>query len=304
MRPIKLKGVIPPVPTIVDRSGAFDSDGMARLLEREIAAGVHGLLILGSGGEFCHMTLPMRKQVAEFCVKHVAGRVPVLLGIGACGTGEVIDLGSHAMGIGADAVLVVNPYYAQLSRKTLIEHFDEIANALDMPILLYNFPALTGQDLTIDVVRELALSHANIVGIKDTVDTMSHTRALVTEVKGVRPDFMVFSGFDEYMLDTLLIGGDGGVPATANYAPDITLGIWNAVQAGDFETMRAQALRLSKLMPIYGLDQPFFGLVKEAIRLTGSDVSPAVLPPSRMPSDETKRRLVEVMRAAGVLPAA
>jgi 4-hydroxy-tetrahydrodipicolinate synthase len=277
---------------------------MAVLLDREIAAGVHGLLILGSGGEFCHMSIKMRKEVAEFCVKHVAGRIPVLLGIGASATAEVIELGRHAKACGADAVLVVNPYYATLSRPALIQHYKAVAAAVDLPIMLYNFPGLTGQELTVDLVLELAFTCPNIVGIKDTVDTMSHTRALVTQVKGARPDFLVFSGFDEYMLDTLLIGGDGGIPATANFIPEITLGIYNAVEAGDFEAVRAHARRLATLMPIYGLDQPFFGLVKEAIRLTGTDISTTVLAPSLVPSDEIKSRLLAVLRGAGVLPAA
>lgn len=304
MQSFKLRGVIPPVPTIVDQTGAFDPKGMAALVEREIASGIHGMLILGSGGEFCHMSLAMRKEVAEFCARQVAGRVPVLLGIGASATAEVIELGQHAKACGADAVLVVNPYYATLSRAALIAHYKAVAAAVDLPILLYNFPGLTGQELTVDLVLELALACPNIVGIKDTVDTMSHTRALVTTVKGARPDFLVFSGFDEYMLDTLLIGGDGGIPATANFAPTITLGIYNAVEAGDFAAMRAGARQLSQLMPIYGLDQPFFGLVKEAIRLTGTDVSTAVLAPSLVPSDEIKAQLLAVLRGAGVLPKA
>ncbi|PIO96451.1 dihydrodipicolinate synthase family protein [Pleomorphomonas carboxyditropha] len=304
MQSFKLKGVIPPVPTIVDQTGAFDPKGMAALLEREVAAGIHGLLILGSGGEFCHMNTAMRKEVAEFCVRQVAGRIPVLIGIGASATAEVIELGRHAQSCGADAVLVVNPYYATLSQRALIQHYKTVAAAVDLPILLYNFPALTGQELTVDLVQELALACPNIVGIKDTVDTMSHTRALVTEVKGARPDFLVFSGFDEYMLDTLLIGGDGGIPATANFAPEVTLGIYDAIEAGDFTKMRAHARRLARLMPIYGLDQPFFGLVKEAIRLTGSDLSMAVLAPSLPPSAENKHRLVTVLRGAGVLPSA
>jgi len=304
MQSFKLRGVIPPVPTIVDQAGAFDPEGMAALLEREIASGVHGLLVLGSGGEFCHMNTAMRKEVAEFCLKQVAGRIPVLVGIGASATAEVIELGEHARAHGADAVLVVNPYYATLSRPALIRHYVTIAAAIDLPILLYNFPALTGQELTVDLVLELALACPNIVGIKDTVDTISHTRALVTEVKGARADFLVFSGFDEYMLDTLLIGGDGGIPATANFAPEITLGIYSAVEAGDFAKMRAHARRLAQLMPVYGLDQPFFGLVKEAIRLTGSDLSTAVLAPSLPPSAEIQHRLVAVLRGAGVLPPA
>lgn len=303
MKPVQLKGVIPPVPTIVDENGAFDAKGQAALIERNVAAGVDGMLFLGSGGEFCHMPYEMRKEVARFAVKQTAGRVPVLVGIGACATAEVIELGRHAASVGADAVLVVNPYYAKLSQAALRRHYETVAASVEVPVLLYNFPALTGQDLSVEMIRDLALSCPNIVGIKDTVDTIGHTRQIITDVKAARPDFVVFSGYDEYLLDTLILGGDGGIPATVNFAPDICIGIWQAFQARDFETVIALERRLARLSPVYGYDQPFFGLVKEAIRLTGSDISTSVLPPALPPGPELRARLAETLKDAGVLPA-
>jgi 4-hydroxy-tetrahydrodipicolinate synthase len=303
MQIAKIKGVIPPVPTIVDQDGAFDRHGMASLIERVVGTGVNGMLILGSGGEFCHMSMAARKEVAEFAIRQVAGRLPVLIGIGACGTAEVIELGRHAAAVGADAVLAVNPYYAMVSQEALFQHYERISHALELPVLLYNFPGLTGQDLGTDLVKRLAFSCPNIVGIKDTVDTISHTRQILTEVKPVRPDFLVFSGYDEYLLDTLILGGDGGIPATSNYAPDICCGIYRAFLDKDFDKIVLLERRLAKLMPIYALDMPYFGLVKEAIRLTGSDISTAVLPPAQPPTMETKVKLVEVLKRSGVLPA-
>lgn len=297
----KIKGVIPPVPTIVDDAGCLDEKGMALLLDRVIASGVDGMLILGSGGEFSHMSPALRKQVAEFAVRHTAKRLPILLGIGACSTAEVIDYGRHAQELGVDAVLVVNPYYAKLSRDALVRHYDAIAAALDIPIILYNFPALTGQDLTVDVIKELALRHPNICGIKDTVDTISHTRQVIVDVKSERPDFLVFSGFDEYLLDTLLLGGDGGIPATSNFVPEICCGIYHAFLDRDFDKIVELERRLARLSPVYGLDSPFFGLVKESIRLTGSDISTAVLAPAQRPTAEIKEQLLKVLRSADVI---
>jgi 4-hydroxy-tetrahydrodipicolinate synthase len=301
---LKLKGVIPPVPTIVDSSGGLDRAGMAALIERIVASGVNGLLILGSGGEFCHMSSPLRKEVAEFAVRQVAGRLPVLLGIGAPGTAEVIDLGRHAASVGADAALVVNPYYALLSDEALYRHYATIAETLDLPVMLYNFPALTGQDLNVEMVKRIALAHPNVIGIKDTVDSLGHTRQILTEVKSVRPDFLVFSGYDEYLLDTLILGGDGGIPASSNFAPDICCGIYRAFQEKDFDRIVVLARRLAKLSLIYGLDSPFFGLIKEALRLTGSDISTAVVSPALPPSEDTKAKLIAVLTEAGVLPTA
>jgi 2-dehydro-3-deoxy-D-pentonate aldolase len=297
-----IKGVIPPVPTVVDENGALDRAGMAELLDRLIHSQVNGLLILGTGGEFCHMGKTLRREVCEFAVEYVAGRLPVLVNIGDPATSEVIDLGRHAASVGVQAALAINPYYTSVTAEGLYRHYCSIADAVDLPLLLYNFPALTGEELSIDVVRRIALSCPTVVGIKDSVENFAHTRLLVTEVKSARPDFRVFSGYDEYLLYTLLIGGDGGFPATANFAPDICCGIYRAVQERDFDRTVTLQTRLAKLSRIYGLDTPFFGLIKEAIRLTGSRIPTAVLSPALAPSEETKAKLVEVLTQAGVLP--
>lgn len=296
-----LRGVIPPVPTILDEDGRFDPEGMKRLIERLVASEVNGLLFLGSAGEFAHLPMDVRKQVAEFCVKQVGGRLPVIIGTAACATQEVIELSEHAWDIDADAVMVVNPYYALLTEERIYTHYRRIAEAVKLPVLLYNFPALTGQDLSVGLVKRLAKDCPNIIGIKDTVDCMSHIRRLVLETKEIRPDFLVFCGFDEYMLDTLLLGGAGVIPASSNFAPEITCGIYKAFRTGDLATIQTLMRRLGQLSKLYTLDSPFTGLLKEAIRLTGTDISTAVAAPATQPDAELKAQLKQILLAAKVL---
>lgn len=297
-----LRGVIPPVPTILTSEGRFDPQGMGILIDRLLASDINGFLFLGSAGEFTQFSSTERKEIAEFCVTRVAGRRPVIIGTASCATDEVIDLSSHASGIGADAVMVVNPYYSRLTEERIYLHYQRIADASPLPVLLYNFPALTGQDLSVELVKRLAQDCPNIVGIKDTVDCMSHIRLIITEIKAVRPDFLVFCGFDEYMLDTLLLGGDGVIPATSNFAPEITCGIYQAFCAGDFPAIQALIQRLAALSKIYSIDTPFAGLIKEALRMTGSDISACVSSPATVPDAAMKRRLREILVRAGVLP--
>lgn len=299
--PLQLKGVIPPVPTIFNAQAQFDPQGMGRLIDRLLASDVNGFLFLGSAGEFATLPHEQRKVIAEFCVERVAGRKPVIIGAASCATQEVIDLARHAGRIGADAVMVVNPYYAKLSEERLYGHYRQIAEASPLPVLLYNFPILTGQDLSIELIGRLAADCPNIVGIKDTVDCMSHIRRIVFEVKGKRPDFMVFSGFDEYMLDTLMIGGDGVIPATSNFAPEITCGIYRAYREQDFAAAQALLTRLALLSRMYSIDVPFTGVIKEAIALTGLDIPTAVLAPATPPDAATKQKLLEILVRAGVL---
>ncbi|EPY8427076.1 dihydrodipicolinate synthase family protein, partial [Citrobacter youngae] len=182
---------------------------------------------------------------------------------------------------------VVNPYYAKLSEEARFTHYKRIAEALNVPVFLYNFPELTGQDIGLNVITRLAREVPNIVGIKDTIDNISHTREIINQVHCFRPDFIIFSGYDEYLLDTLMLGGHGGIPATFNFAPNITRGIYQAVQQNDLATAKALQQQLSGLSPLYALEQPFFGVIKTAIKLSGVDISTAVVPPA-LPLNEEK----------------
>ena len=296
----KFKGIFPPVPTIVDKHGELDKKGMANLLDHLIDSEADGVLILGSGGEFCHMPPKLRLEVAEFAVKHINKRIPVMIGISSPSTKETIQYGQHAAQIGADAVLVVNPYYALLNSEAIYHHYKTVAENLDIPVLLYNFPALTGQDIGIDVITRLAKEQPNIIGLKDTIDNISHTREVINRVHAFRPDFIIFSGFDEYMLDTLILGGHGGIPATFNFAPKITKGIYNAFIEKDYQTAFKLQRQLAKLMPVYAIESPFFGVIKQAIKLTGVDISTEVLAPvTKLPKNK-KDLLIQVLESAQI----
>lgn len=294
-------GVIPPVPTLFDARGEFDEAAMARLIDRLVATEVDGLFFLGSAGEFAHMTDNQRLQVMEFCTRYVAGRKPVLAGVAHCGTKATIDFGYHAREYGADGVVVVNPWYNPLSEKALFEHFKGIAASLPLPVIIYNFPALTGQSIPVDCIRRLALECPNIVGLKDTVDTLNHIRETLHAVKPHRPDFAVFSGYDEYLLGTLILGGDGAIPASANFAPELTCGIYRHWRQGEYTQANELQARLSALPMLYGLDMPFYNVVKYALTLTGLDVPVHSLPPTLPLADSTKDKIREALIRAGVI---
>lgn len=296
----KFKGIFPPVPTIVDKHGDLDKKGMAKLLDHLINNEADGVLILGSGGEFCHMPPKLRFEVAEFAVKHIKQRIAVMIGISSPSTKETIEYGQHAAQIGADAVLVVNPYYALLNSEAIYHHYKTVAENIAIPTLLYNFLSLTGQDIGIDVITRLAKDVPNIIGLKDTIDNISHTREVINQVHAFRPDFIIFSGFDEYMLDTLILGGHGGIPATFNFAPKITKGIYQAFIQKDYETAFTLQRQLAKLMPIYAIETPFFAVIKQAIKLTGIDISTEVLAPVKKLANNKQDLLVELLKSAQI----
>lgn len=294
-------GIIPPVPTIINQDGQLDKAGMGQLIDHLVTSGVDVLFFLGSAGEFSQMSSEMRKEVAEFCITYTNHRLPTLIGIASPSTAEAVNFGLHAQALGADGTVLVNPYYAILKEENIYNYYRQVAEAVDLPIILYNFPALTNQDLSPALVKRLALNFPNIVGIKDTVDTIRHIRDVILTVKPVRPDFAVYAGFDEYLLDTLIIGGDGAFPSSANFAPYLTKGIYQAYHTKD----GARLIELQKLLayvpPIFALESPFYSVVKEAVRMTGIDIPTYVLPPAAQLTAEKKAQVKEVLARLGVL---
>jgi len=292
------KGIIPPVSSIVDKEGNLKEEEMMLLIDKLIEERVNGLFFLGTGGEFSQMFIEERKAIAEFAVKYVDKRVPVLIGIGSTNTREALLLSQHAEQIGADGIVAINPYYWNLTEENLHTYFSDIAKSVKLPVLLYNFPTLTGQELTPDFVRELVLKHKNIVGIKETIDSIGHIREMIDKVKKVNPNFSVFCGFDDHLFNTLLLGGDGAISASANFAPQLSVGIYNAFLAGDLEKAVSFQKQLSILPQLYKIDSPFVNVVKEASKLCGMDITTEVLPPTKTLSAEKKQQVKEILQQA------
>jgi 4-hydroxy-tetrahydrodipicolinate synthase len=298
---MKFSGIIPPVPTVFTENGVFDTAGMALVIDHLVGAGVDGLFFLGTGGEFSQMSHEERLEVAEFAVRYTAGRVPVLIGTGSTSTREAVALSCHAQSIGANGVVAINPYYWKVTEENLAGYFSVIAKAVDLPVLLYNFPALTGQDLYPAFVKRLVDANPNIVGLKDTVDSVAHLRDMIDVVKGAHPEFSVFCGYDDHLFNTLLLGGDGAISASANFAPDVSTGIYRAVKEGDLATAAALHTTILKLPRIYKVDVPFVGVVKEAMKLCGLAISAYSLPPAAPLGAEKNAIARAVLKDAGII---
>jgi len=298
---MKFSGIIPPVPTIFKDDGSFDTAGMALVIDHLVSAGVDGMFFLGTGGEFSQMSHEERLEVAEFAVRYTAGRVPVLIGTGSTNTREAVALSRHAQSIGASGVVAINPYYWKVTEENLLGYFSAIANSVELPVLLYNFPALTGQDLYPAFVKRLVDAHPNIVGLKDTIDSVAHLRDMVDIVKGAHPEFSVFCGYDDHLLNTLLLGGGGAISATANFAPNVSTGIYRAVKDGDLARATALHRTILQLPRIYKVDVPFVGVVKEAMKACGLPISSYSLPPVAPLSEEKIAVVRRVLTDAGII---
>ncbi len=280
----------------------MDLKATEAVIERSIQAGVSGISPLGSTGEATHLTSDERKRFAGEVVRIVGGRVPVVVGVGTSGTRETVELARHAEAVGADAVLVVSPSYWKVGEEALFRHFTAVAGSVEIPVLVYNLPMLTGVDLSPSLVARVADECANVVGIKDTVTVYAHTVGVLQEVKAERPDFTVLSGWEDLILPSLLAGADGSICAFANVAPQLFVELVRSVREGDLATAAELHRRVLKLVTLGVHSDPAIGAVKLAMNVLGVPISPTVRGPA-LPADEGAREDVEaVLRDAGLSP--
>ncbi len=298
----KFSGIIPPVSSTFHRDGPLDKKAMREVADFLINKGVDGLFYLGTGGEFSQMNTAQRMALAEEAVTIVDGRVPVLIGVGSPSTDEAVKLAQHAQAYGADGIVAINPYYWKVAPRNLDDYYQQIARSVTLPVILYNFPDLTGQDLTPETVTRLALQNENIVGIKDTIDSVGHLRTMINTVKSVRPSFSVFCGYDDHLLNTMLLGGDGAITASANFAPELSVGIYRAWREGDLATAATLNKKLLQLPAIYALETPFVSLIKYSMQCVGLPVETYCLPPILEASEEAKDKVHVLLTAQGILP--
>ncbi len=294
MPPISFKGVFTALVTPF-RQGAVDEDAFTALVERQIAAGVHGLVPMGTTGESATLSRAEHGRVVEFCVQIARGRVPVIAGAGSNSTAEAIIQAHHAKAAGAQAALVVAPYYNRPSQEGLYRHYAAIGEAVDIPVMVYNIPARAGVDIADETLARLAgLPH--IAGIKDATGDMARA-SLQRRMCG--PDWIMLSGDDPSALGYMAHGGHGCISVTANVAPEACAQFFEACLAGDWPGALAIQDRLIALHKALFLDASpaptkfalaHLGLCAEDTRLPIAPCAEAVKP-----------RILDAMRQAGVV---
>jgi 4-hydroxy-tetrahydrodipicolinate synthase len=293
------EGLMPAMVTPFDERGELDLAATEAVIERFIEAGVSGISPLGSTGEASHLTSDERKRFAEEVVRIAAGRVPIVIGVGFSGTRETEELARHAQETGADAVLVVSPFYWKVGEEALFRHFATVAEAVDIPVVIYNLPMLTGIDLSPSLVARIAAECPNAVGLKDTVTEYNHVVGVLQKVKPVRPDFSVLCGWEDLILPSLLAGADGSICAFANVAPELFVNLVEAAQSGDLTRAAELHRKVLTLVTLGTHSDPAMGAIKVAMNRLGVPISPAVRGPALPATDE--EAIEAVLADAGLL---
>ncbi|MFZ1816058.1 MAG: 4-hydroxy-tetrahydrodipicolinate synthase [Rhizobiaceae bacterium] len=241
----EFKGSLPALVTPFTQSGAFDEKAFRDFVEWQIDEGSHGLVPVGTTGESPTLTHDEHKHVVEVTVEVARGRVPVIAGAGSNNTAEAIDLAQHAQKAGADAVLVVTPYYNKPNQRGMKAHFAAVAESISIPLFIYNIPGRSIIDMLPETMASLHRSHPNIVGVKDATANLSKASEQRAQCG---PDFIQLSGEDITALGFNAHGGTGCISVTANVAPRLCAEFQTACFAGDFR----KALSIQdKLAPLH-----------------------------------------------------
>jgi 4-hydroxy-tetrahydrodipicolinate synthase len=240
----KPEGIYVAMLTPFTADGAINEKELRGIVEFQVTAGVHGLFPISSVGEYIHMAREDKFRIMEIIMEQNHGRARVCPGVGSSLPAESIILAKKAKALGCDAVVVAPPYYFPLSQENIEKYFETIADAVDIPIILYNVPLFT-QPLSYDVVKRLA-RRSNVVAMKDSSGSMVDFLHFMDKVRIIGEDIHILTGREETLFPCLMVGGKGCMTATSGILPEIMLGIYEAWRAGDYE--KAKELQFSILL--------------------------------------------------------
>jgi len=286
---LRAHGIIPALATPMLEDESIDEDGLRALVAHVIERGVHGVFAAGTQGEFYGLSAEEKRRVFQVVVETAAGRVPVYAGTGAPTTRETITLTGMAAELGVNAASILTPYFIRPRQDELIRHYEAVARAVHLPIVLYANPGLSGVGLEPDTVAELAQID-NIVGIKDSSGNLNLTADYISDAPA---GFSVLAGNDGLIFSTLELGGAGAIAATGNVVPRLLVAIYEHARAGEFEAARAAQAQLARLRKTFGLGT-FPVIMKEALHILGVCGARARSPVTPL-SAEAKNNLAQVL---------
>jgi 4-hydroxy-tetrahydrodipicolinate synthase len=293
----KLRGSICPVVTPFTEDGAIDEKAFKELVNWQIECGSHGISVTGTSGEPSSLTIEERKRVMDLAKETIAGRVIFTPGTGSTNHDETMELTKYAEEIGADAAMVIVPYYNKPNQEALYQHFKTVADSVEIPIIIYNIPGRSAVNMEVSTMKRLVEDCPNIIGVKESNKDFEHVNRVLLNCGR---DFLLFSGIELLCYPMLAIGGAGFISATANVEPVKVAELYNAWAAGD--VAKAQDLHF-ELMP---LNDVLFkdtnpAPVKAALGMMGK-ITPKLRLPLGLPSMELQEEVRQTLLANGNLP--
>lgn len=301
MKNVAIKGIIPPIITPFHEDESINYQELRNQVNRMIGAGVHALFPFGTNGEGYILNAEEKKRILEVVVEETNGRMPVYAGTGCISTRETIEQSKMARDIGADVLSIITPSFALASQDELYEHYKAIAEAVDMPIVLYNIPARTGNAIAPATVSRLAQID-NIVGAKDSSGNFANILGYIDAGKSKKNGaFSTLSGNDQLIIWTLLAGGTGGIAGCANVYPHTMASIYNLFMEGKIEEAKEANASIQSFRACFKYGNPNT-IVKTAVALLGYPVGKCRAPFNQVPPEgiEALKKVLEENRSKGM----
>lgn len=286
---------IAPAITLFQKDGMIDKKNQKALYENLIEQGIDGILVGGSIGEFFAMPMFLRMQQAKLALETIDHRVKCIIGTASMVTDEIAPFSNCVLDLGADAVMILPPYYFPFDDEALFYFFDGLLTEIHGPVYLYNFPDRTGYSISPETVLCLAEKHKNLRGIKDTISGMDHTRELIKAVKSRFPEFEVYSGFDDNAAHNVLSGGNGVIGGLSNVVPELCCQWMKAIRENDLERVAAGQQTFDRLMDLYSVTSMFVPAIKEAAKLRGIVESAICTVPMQSCSEAEQEKIANIL---------
>lgn len=284
MKSIELKGIISPILTPMYEDESINFEELRHQVDRMIDNGIHGIFPFGTNGEGYILSAEEKKQVLEVVVYQAAGRVPIYAGSGAISTKEMIEQSKMAQAVGADVLSIITPSFAAASQEEIYTHYKTVAEAVDLPIVLYNIPARTGNAIAPATVARLAQID-NIIGAKDSSGNFANILGYIEAGKEkINGTFYTLSGNDQLIIWTLLAGGTGGIAGCANVYPKTMASIYDLFVEGKIEEAKTANERIQNFRNCFKYGNPNT-IVKTATALLGSNVGKCRAPFNQIPDE-------------------
>lgn len=282
---MEIKGIITAMVTPFDENQKINEVAARQLVDKLIGQGVHGLFILGTNGEFHVLSDDEKVEFAKIVIDQAAHRVPVYVGAGACGTQETIQLAQRMEAVGADALSVISPYFIAPTQQELADHYRSVAQAVNIPIIMYNIPKNTGVNIEPETVKSL-IGVKNIAGIKDSSGNMENMQGYIDAGEG--SDFVVLVGSDSKILPALKIGAAGAIAGTSNVIAELDVSIYDNYLKGNMEAAEQAQKDIDVLRGVLKLGT-VPSVMKRAVTLLGIDVGDARYPVSKLPAEADEK---------------
>jgi len=291
----KFEGIVPPVITVFDSEEEIDREKTKKFFWHLVDAGVHGLFVAGSTGEYSLMTMKQRQEIIDIGVETAKGKVPLFAGTGHHSTRIAIELSKYAEAAGADVAIASPPHYPKPTQEALYEYYKAISEAVNIPLFAYNWPGQYGIDMAPETVARLA-EDGCIQGIKDTSEDIDHTAEIIRLTGG---KITIFEGLETKVFPALCFGADGSICTIANIIPAEMVQIYDLFRKGKIQEASQKQLSIFGLVNVLAIRHDM-QLLKEGLKMLGFDVGDSPRPRSEVSSD-LKEKLRQELKKLGKL---